>query len=242
MSWIERQLNDQGIAKFSEYLAGSATGPAPLELTSNPETSEPLPSPIPFSQTDFSTRFELGKFLVASLNAYDAAKISSDRKLWTTLALLLFDKICPKDASGSRKVMEEYRYILSTDYRHYYRHLVRSPWQLVKTHDDNARILLVAASPNAHPLSVHGEILEQFGGRQQVLGSRPIVAAACKLYLDPSSGRPKKGVAGSKGGSARRFGIVLRQFDMTYDPADMPEDQLISILPSEFDRWRMPAE
>ena len=118
--------------------------------------------------------------------------------------------------------MGGYRYILSSDYRYYYRHLVRSPWQLVRQHGKFAQLLLIAPQKQDFPLSVHGEILEQFGGRQQVLSSRPIVEAAFKMYFDTSTNRPRRGVAGSGRGSARRFGLVLRQLDLTYDSEAIP--------------------
>jgi hypothetical protein len=69
-------------------------------------------------------------------------------------------------------------------------------------------------------------------------GVKQFVAAANKLYLDAETGRPRRGVAGSGKGSARRFGLVLRQFDLTFDPEIMPEESLINILPYEFDIWK----
>jgi hypothetical protein len=96
----------------------------------------------------------------------------------------------------------------------------------------------VSPKVQEHPLSVHGEILEQLGGRQQILGSRPIISVASGLYYDKNTGRPKTGVAGSGRGSARRFGLVLRQLDLTYDPESTPEKDFIALLPPEFDRWK----
>jgi len=169
----------------------------------------------------------------------DPSAIANDAGLWSALALAYFDRLCPADASGDRITREQYRYILSTDYRHYYRHLVRSPWQLVRDHKHNAQFLLIAPREQQHPLSVHGEILEQFGGRQQILASKPIIEAAYKMYFDPRTERPRTGVAGSGRGSARRFGMVLRQLDLTYDPACMSDDLLIAVLPNEFEKWRL---
>jgi hypothetical protein len=235
---VMRKLNDEGVRRFAEHLDDGAPGEAPLSLLQNPETSETLFPPLVIADHAFENRYEFGVWLNRRLELFDATMISGDRNLWTSLALRWFDQICPKRVDGTRDVKEPYRYILSTDYRHYYRHLVRSPWQLVRLHGENARFLLVSPRENDHPLSVHGEILEQFGGRQQVLGSRPIVAAASRLYLNPETGRPRKGVAGSGRGSARRFGLVLRQLDLTYDPEVMPDDGLIRILPAEFSAWR----
>jgi hypothetical protein len=237
-----RKLNDEGIRRFAQYLADGAADEAPISLLDNPETSEQLVPTVIVSDRGFGSRYDLGVYLNSLLGAFDAALISGDRNLWTSLALLWFDQICPKRSDGTRDVKEEYRYVLSGDYRHYYRHLVRSPWYLLRQHGENARFLLVASKQNDHPLSVHGEILEQFGGRQQVLASKPIIAAANKMYLDPATGRPRKGAAGSGRGSARRFGLVLRQLDLTYDPEVMPDNGLIQILPDEFAVWKRHLE
>jgi hypothetical protein len=233
-----RKLNDEGVRQFADYLAAGAPGQMPLSLLENPETSDPLTVSIAPGTGLFQDRYHFGIYLKSLLAGLDAASITGDRNLWSSLALVWFDRICPIRQDGTRDVKEEYRYILSSDYRHYYRHLIRSPWYLVRQHGENAKFLLVAPQQSDHPLSVHGEILEQFGGRQQVLASRPIIAAASKMYLDRASGRPRKGVAGSGRGSARRFGLVLRQFELTYDAEVMPDGDLIRILPPEFDKWR----
>lgn len=233
-----RKLNDEGSRRFAEYLNGGANGPSPLALLENPETSDPVLPNVALSDRAFDNRYDFGVYLRDLLATFDASLISGDRNFWTSLGLFWFDKICPPRADGMRDVQEDYRYILSSDYRHYYRHLVRSPWYLVHQHGHHARFLLLASKQNEHPLSVHGEILEQVGGRQQVLASKAIIAAANKMYLDPTTRRPRKGVAGSGRGSARRFGIVLRQLDLTYDPEVMVDDGLIRILPDEFDVWK----
>lgn len=233
-----RKLNDQGVNLFREYLGSGAVGVPPLDLLERPETSHPLSANIVPGSGRFDDRYSFGIYLRTLLKDLDAAAASGDRNLWTSLSLVWFDELCPAKANGSRDVGEDYRYILSSDYRHYYRHLVRSPWQLVHHHGENARFLLVAPKMQSHPLSVHGEILEQFGGRQQVLASRSIIEAANGMYLDPKTQRPATGVAGSGRGSARRFGLVLRQFDLTYDPEGMPKSALLDVLPPEFDKWK----
>jgi hypothetical protein len=237
VSYRLRRLNDEGVRRFADYLAGGAEGFSPIDLLDNPETSDALPVPVSLGSGRFNDRFEFGIYLKTLFKNHNAAALGSDRNLWTSMALYWFEQLCPLK-SGTRDVGEEYRYILSGDYRHYYRHLVRSPWHLVQVHGENARILLVAPRKQDYPLSVHGEIMEQLAGRQQVLASRRIIAAANKMYLDPQTLRPRTGVAGSGRGSARRFGIVLRQFDLTYDPEIMPDGGLVAVLPSEFEKWK----
>lgn len=233
-----RKLNDEGMHRFGEYIAAGASGPAPLELLSDPQTSEPLSKEVIPGSGLFVNRYEFGIYLNTLLRDLDPAVIANDAGLWSALALFWFDRLCPTTAGGNRTTREQYRYILSTDYRHYYRHLVRSPWQLVRDHRINSQFLLIAPREQQDPLSVHGEILEQFGGRQQVLASKSIIQAANRMYFDQQKQRPRTGVAGSGRGSARRFGMVLRQLDLTYDPACMADISLIAVLPDEFEKWR----
>jgi len=238
MSINFRKLNEAGTAAFQDYIRDGAVGPPPIYLLGNPETSAPILHRIEPGAAQFDNRYMFGVYLNTLLNAFEFTDISGDAGFWSALALIWFDRLCPPDANGNRTPKQEYLYVLSSDYRHYYRHLVRSPWQLVKDHGEASRFLLISPRKQTHPLSVHGEILEQFGGRQQVLGSQPIIKAANKLYFDGSKQRPRTGVAGNGRGSARRFGLVLRQLDLTYDPECMSDSAFIGILPDEFDKWR----
>lgn len=237
-----RKLNEEGMRRFAEFIATGASGPAPLHLLTDPETSEPLKTQIYLGTASFANRYDFGIYLRTLLKDLDSTAISNDRGFWSALALYWFDRLCPPNGSGERKVDKDYRYILSGDYRHYYRHLVRTPWKLVQDHGENARFLLISPREQTNPLGVHGEILEQFGGRQQVLASKPIVSAASRMFLDLKTGKPRTGVAGSGRGSARRFGMVLRQYDLTYDPESMADGALIAVLPAEFDRWKPSAK
>lgn len=233
-----RKLNDKGVQEFAEYVTAGAVGAPPLELLENPESSQPIPVSIFPGTAQLNDRYEFGVYLKSLLAPFDPRAIANDGHLWTSLALFWFDRLCPPGRGDQqRDVKEGYRYVLSDDYRHYYRHLVRSPWHLVRHHGKNAQLLLIAPQKQQFPLSVHGEILEQFGGRQQVLASRSIIEAAFKMYFDTTTGRPRRGVAGSGGGSARRFGLVLRQLDLTYDSEVMRDGALVRVLPPEFDKW-----
>lgn len=238
-----RKLNDRGIELFGDYLAAGAVGAPPLELLENPKTSDAYQLSILLGDASFADRYQFGIYLRTVLAPLDQSLIANDQHLWTSLALYWFDRLCPaKKGDESRDVKESYRYILSDDYRHYYRHLVRSPWQLVRQHGTNAQLLLIAPRRQDWPLSVHGEILEQFGARQQVLASRSIIHAAFNMYFDIVAGRPRRGVSGAGRGSARRFGLVLRQLDLTYDSEAMPDGALLSVLPPEFDKWKSPKD
>ncbi len=235
-----RRLNDAGIEAFEDWLRDGAEGQVPRELLTSPQTSEPVDPAISISGTTFRDRQVFGEYLVDVLKPLDQIPLSSDRRIWTWLALHWFDLLCPPFSTG-RKLDKSYRYVLSSDYRHYYRHLVRSPWQLVRDHGDNAKLLLLPPQEQPYPLRRHGEILEQLGGRQSILRSQTLIAEANLLYGSKLTGRPRKGVSGSGRGSVRRLAIVLRQFDLTFDVEVMGDGKLINILPVEFERWKESA-
>lgn len=234
-----RKLNHDGLSQFSNWIIAGASGPAPLGLLGDPQTSEPLPASINPATTRFSDRYAFGQYLNTFLAPIETSSAIHDRGFWTALALFWIDQLCPPDGHGNRKPGKEYRYVLSNDFRHYYRHLVRSPWQLVRDHGPHSRFLLLAASDDSWPLQRHGDILEQLGGRQAVLRSKPVIAEASRLYSDLTTGRPRKGVAGSGRGSVRRLALVLQQFDLTFDADSMKLGALNALLPKEFDRWKL---
>ena len=233
-----RKLNDEGLTRFEAWLAEGAPGEVPIDLVRGQTTSSALQQEITVSQKVFQDRYEFGKYLVETLAPLDAVSLSNDRLLWATLALIWFDQLCPPFSVGGRRLEKSYRYIPSSDYRSYYRHLVRSPWKLVADHGENARLFLLPTVDGPSPLRRHGEILEQLGGRQSVLRSQAVISEANRLYASPVTGRPRKGVAGRGAGTVNRLGLVLRQLALTFDVEALEDGNLLKILPVEFDRWK----
>ena len=238
---ILRKFNNAGLDAFYGWLERGAPGAVPLELLADEATSRKLSSEVRIDrERDFGDRYEFGKHLCESLGPLDDGTLELDRFFWSAMALVWFDKLCMKNDEGVRHLGREYRYILSPDFRHHYRHTVRSCWQLVRDHAENARFMLLAQRPGDDWLGRHGDILEQIGGRQAVLRNKLIVETAARMYSDPVSGRPRRGVAGREGGSVRRLAMILRQLDLTYDidSESMGVDELQRVLPREFDRWK----
>ena len=135
---VVRCFNDEGIAEFSRWLRSGAVGPVPANLLTDAAFSTPMAkSPIPEIPT-FNDRYEFGLFLVDLLGSYDPHQISYNAGLWSWLAALFFEQLAPTDADGKRSLRRPYVYVLS-DSRLYYRHLVRGPWNLVRTHGPEAR-------------------------------------------------------------------------------------------------------
>jgi hypothetical protein len=228
-----RWLNDRGRKAFREWLEKGATGRPPLALLDDPSMSGPLRLVIPRPQVNFETRYDLGVELVDLLSVLDVAEVQADAELWDWLSLHLIDQICPSDETGRRKVGQVDRYLLQMDnHRTRYRHLVRTAWSLVLRHDTGARFIL------AGPLHVHGEAAEQLGAYQEVITCRPLIAAIASIAWDGERVGLKRGFGGSGPGSARRVPVVAKQFRLTYDLDSMQPEQILRLLPREFDRFR----
>ena len=226
-------LNENGIAKFLEYIENGARGIPPFNIITSPDTSEDLPWDSYVEHNNFSDRFEFGQYLLEALKNCDQQVIAHHKGLWTWLALYYFDSICPLDSNGERKLFKAYSYILSGEFRHYYRHFIRTPYILVRDHGTFARVLLRA------PLFKRGELIEQIASRQKIVGRKSVMAAIDSLYYDQKSDKPKRGVAGrNKMGTVDRLVWVLQQFELTYDLTFISGNEILKLLPAEFARFK----
>jgi hypothetical protein len=87
-------------------------------------------------------------------------------------------------------------------------------------------------------LHVHGEAAEQLGAYQDVITCKPLIATIGSLVWDIDRARLKRGFGGSGPGSARRVQVVAKQFGLTYDLHSIRPEQILDLLPREFDRFR----
>lgn len=228
-----------GLDEFSKWIRAGANGPVPNELLDDPDFSERLPGATVVPEQQFADRYQFGVALVTLLADHDQQSVSFHRGLWSWLAAAYFEQLCPRDADGRRNLRKDYVYVLS-ETRTYYRHLVRTPWFLVKTHGERCRFLLIGRREEAAaPLSQQSHLLDALAARQFVISSPSLIGVAARLYSDPHTGRQTRG-AGSVGrGSPRRLALIANQLSLTHDIHDMPVDRLMKILPEEFgSRWR----
>jgi hypothetical protein len=114
---------------------------------------------------------------------------------------------------------------------------VRFSWFATVLHGERAAILLTAADKPTPGVGQWGELSEQLGGYQDILGSRTAIDIATRLYLD-AGGKPVRGSAGSGRGSVRRLSMVLRQLALTHDLHHAAPEAVMNILPAEFNRFK----
>lgn len=137
-----------------------------------------------------------------------------------------------------RKIKEDARYLPMLDLsRRYYRHALVGPfyvyWMYRDSPEQAAAVLcgsLTQLNDEAYRLFVENQLV--------VMPSA--VGVLTKLYYDGTTGRLKPKSKTKKRGSIRRLATFLTRFARTLDLDVIPVERLISILPSEFNRWREP--
>ena len=233
---ILKKLNDNGIAILSEFLSDlrdeNDTEP-PYYLLNDETTSEDVSIKVDIEKREFQNKLDLAEYLdnfiplLSDLEKWDS-------NIWSWLSLFLFEQICPKLKDGKRKAPQDYRIILSNDFRHRYRHLLANPYSIYNQFKNTGNVLLYS------PVNVITDFNEQIQSRIDIVSNSGILEAIDTLYFDNSSKKPKIGVLArdDKPGVLRRFIPILQQFDLTYDLQGMTSNQILSMLPSEFDKWK----
>lgn len=240
-----RSLNDTGLARMQEFIDSFADTPARSidfqrdlwPILTGLDTTSHAPSVV---QADadrvFPRRYDLAEYLYGLIPRLGLSDPTRDKGLWAWLALLWFDQLAPT-VKGSRKVGQQARWLPDSGWN-YYRHLVLGAYLIYATnHDRPQRALALLHNPPHTP----GELVGQLAATQDVAQSKAAIGAATTLYYDIERGAMKRGAGGDGAGSPRRLRTVLDQLDRTFDLQSLAEDRLIALLPSEFDRFRLPV-
>ena len=153
--------------------------------------------------------------------------------LWAWLTFVLRDLVVPRRKDGKRHFGEVHRWDPAdpNNYLKAQRHLVRMP-VLLRARLGDAADHLLCGDP-----AVPGEVREQLIAQQDMFTPR-FQAAARALYFDPATGGLKRGASGKTGGAARRLRTVRRQLDVTWSLFDLTSDEILRLLPAEFDRFK----
>jgi hypothetical protein len=231
-----RKFNEEGLNEFERIISElriNAVQNIPDELLFDEKYSDVVEPIINIEKVDYKNKNELIPYLVESLNLRDNKYLYFDKGLWSWLAALFFDNICPVDGNGKRKVKETAFYVLRDpkNYTKFYRHLLAYPSRIFAELDESSKIFLIGN------FSKRGEITEQFGAYQEIALNKGILDAANILYWDDEAKNLKRGAAGKGGGSARRLVRIIRQYQLTYDLNSMHGNEIVGLLPNEFRKW-----
>lgn len=229
------KFNSEGINAFSKLLKlsiGEAQEGA-FELVRNDALCDFLECEMEIRPVD--TRFELAEILHST---FERAKLEpsaySDQGFWSWLAARWMNVLF-SNSGRSARIGEQARWILDKQKSRYYRHLLAGPYFIYRHHlpSPERALSILCGSP-----IVPGELVGQVAATSDIAFSVGAEVATL-LYVDPKTGRAKKGSGGIGPGSPRRLtAAYLNQIDLTIDYRGMTAKQILELLPREFDRFK----
>lgn len=227
-----RELTSQGEEALRRYLQAPEANPSPREIAMDDSLTVVVTNDVQVDPSvTFSTRLEAAETLYQWFRG--AESHSRRRGVWSWLACLYFEQLRPRRkglGAADRYILDE------VNQRRFYRHLLRSPYEIFVQYRDNIADAMVLL---CQPVNQPGDVIEQICGRVEYVRARAVVAAATRLYYDPRTRSIKRGAASKEArpGSVRRFTTVLNQLDVTYDLHALDGERLLRLLPSEFEQW-----
>ncbi len=244
MSEIQiRQLSHQGLAEFRSQIYAHSDPQYRRklrELRSNETYLTPL-SKQPFSMKwtldlgkPFKNKFELGKYLFETLgDELLSEPFFSNQGLWSWIALCYFEQLEMQKKSHG----DEHRFILSKNQSDGYRHLIRMPYLAYTLHKAYSFVILDG------PLHVIGGTAGDRFARTWHFSNQALFEAMYSLYVkrDRKSGnrKIKRGAKSHvEAGSLRRLSKVVNQLELTFDLRSMNAEEILELLPAEFDRYK----
>ena len=233
---LTRRLTQSGIEQFDAFLASLRDHPAadaPLDLLTESETSEPIDVEIEAEVRRFRSRLEIAEHLSRMLRK-DTSTLRADAGFWCWLALYWFESLCPV-VRDRWNPGDRFRWLADLeDPRRTCRHLLAGPFQIYRAHrDDPRRAMSLLCGTPAQP----GALVPLIASRPSLVTCNAVVGVATRLYYDAAQGRNRPGLSAKSPGSPRRFADVLSQLDLTWDLHSLSIEQLLTLLPSEFDEF-----
>lgn len=181
------------------------------------------------------TRFDLAENLYSMFELHPGlTKYKTDKGFWSWLAAAWLPTLF-ENSPKSAKLGEQARWILDKQKSKYYRHLLAGPYFIYNHHYPNPQ---KALSILGGSIVIPGELVGQIAATSDIAFSVGAEVATL-LYIDPNTGKPKKGASGLGTGSARRLSAAyLNQIDLTLDYRGMTATEIIKLLPEEFSRFK----
>jgi len=232
-----RIMQPDGKNEFQNYINRIRSDPSiqKPDLNRHPFSHEFSPQVMIDESPRFLSKMEMAEYLGRIFIQANLGRenVIGENGLWTWIAYLWFDQLTTNN-SGNRQFREVARYICSSDYTDYYRHLVAGPYYIYSLHGkNNSKVFL------SSPIYEHNDFIEQIASRQFIISHPNLIEVFSILYFNKTSGKPKRGAQSrQRAGNIRRFVMVIQQLELTYDIYSMSPEQIINILPQEFSEWK----
>ena len=237
-----RRFNPDGVAAFATYRARLTLEPSlqpPTQLLEDPALTDEVPGDLDVPARSFKNRMEAGVFLNTLIDAAGISLPERDQGLWTWLTLFYFDEVCPADGNGNRDPKKEARLIAQVDnFQRFYRHLLLGPFLIVRAHrDDPSRAIALLCKPRGSPAKSWSSSLRARSWSRTGRSLRP---------QHDSDARPDFRLIQARRwlrreGRAAPFGSTPESTGHHLSLYGLGVDELLHLLPKEFDRFRPAA-
>lgn len=232
------RLTPAGMQRFSDFLDQLHTDgsvPLPEQILSLPGYFEVIDEETEVIPHKFKSRWEAARYLNSLLSVPGLVDPEHDVELWAALSAFYFDLLCPKDKAGNRKIHQRARYIPEPrNYKRYYRHLLLGPYLIYRAHADQPERTMALL---CGPLHFRPDVEEQIAANSELISNSAVVELATRLYYDLTTKATKPGAGGKEQGSPRRLVAILNQFGLTWDLYAATTNELLHLLPKEFNRF-----
>lgn len=231
-----RRLTPAGVSAAREFLAGVRAAPrrsfnVPNSILLGARTSQEIPGAPEVQPRTFPTRRVAAVSLDASFASFDS-RVVDDAGMWSWLGMYYFAYTVRVANGEARLSPRDEAFVINGDdprsLQRRYVHFLWSAWRLYRQHGEDAAFLL------DRPLHDQGDIADRVLSNARVFNSVGVVPLILRLYTH--TGRQKTGFGHGSGG-LRHLMRVLNQRERTHDVYAMTPDELIQILPPEFERW-----
>ena len=239
------ELTADGLQNAKEYLKSKreqrwAGGLS--ELLSDPRYAEPLEQEAYVESRAFADRREAGQYLAQQLESVAAAGGIENSHMWSWLGMFYLEAITTHDSDSTRRVREypETAHLIDSigrDSRDRSHHRLKIAYDVWTRYGDDAWLLL------NDPVSSMSQFTLRMVQAPEIFRARGVVPLAHMLYADRATGRLRKSAGGMDNatappGSVPRLLQVLNHLSLTYDVYGMTANDLLRLLPQEFDRFR----
>jgi len=232
------KLTPLGLDRFEQFLEELKINPKaefPNGLLTFPDYFETIDDQTEIVPYKFKTRWDVAVYMNSLISSSGLSDVERDTNFWVALTAFYFDLLCPFNRSGERKLRERARYIPEpNNYKRYYRHLLLGPYLIYRAHQDRPQRAIALLCGPPHILT---DIEEQIAAYQEFVTNKAVVELATSLYYNPKTKTTKPGAGGKGPGSPRRLVTILDQFNLTWDLYSATTDEILNLLPKEFERF-----
>ena len=231
------RMTETGRLRFTQFLDSLRTDQPlkfPVDLLTPSEFATPIGGETKWlDELNLDDSLQTAKGLDQIVSQLELKSAERDWGFWTWCSAYLFERLCKRDSSNRYKPGELAIWIAEPqNWKRYYRHYLASIWQVYSAHRELEEKLVVLLTG---PVNTPGELWAQIAATQTLITNESMIDAIYHLFWDKQNQCRKRGAGGT---SPRRLTQVLKQFERTYDFFSMSGDQIVSMLPSEFEKFK----